>query len=81
MIYFLFLSLWNELFQELHIYTLHSKSALRKAELLWALHWFAVGRTGGGTESPAPCAAKNAGEDGTESIVQSMWLLSKERVF
>lgn len=26
-------------------------------------------------------AARDAGEDGTESIVQSMWLLSKERVF
>lgn len=83
MICFLFLSLWNELLQDPRIYTLHSKSALREAELPRALHWFADGRNsgGGGRAGPAPPAAVGASEDGTESLIQRMWLLPKERVF
>lgn len=72
MICFLFPSPWNELSQEPHTYTLHSKSALRKAELPRALHWFADGRNGGGGGSAgsAPPAAVGAGKDGTESLIQ-----------
>ena len=65
--------------QEPRVYTLHSKSTLRKAELPQALHWFADGRnSGGGSAGPAPVGAS---EDDTESLIQRMWLLSKERVF
>lgn len=75
MICFLFLSLWNELSQEPHIYRLHSKSALNKAELLWALHWFADGGNGGGgSAGPAPPAAVGASEDDTENLIQQVTL-------
>lgn len=50
--------------------TLHSKSALRKSELLWALHWFANGRKGdSGSAGPAPPAAVGASEDDTERMI------------
>jgi len=82
MICFLLLSLWNELSQQPHIYMLRLKSALRKAQLPWALRWFADGRNGvGDCAGPAPPAAVGASQDDTESLVESMWLLSKERVF
>lgn len=81
MICFLFLSLWKELSQERHIYMLHSKSALRKAELPQALHWFAGGGNSGRSAGPAPPAAVGAGEGDTESLIQCVWLLMEERVF
>lgn len=51
------------------MYMLHSKSALRKAELPRTLHWFADGGNGGGSAGPAPPAAVGAGKCDTESLI------------
>lgn len=60
---------------------LHSKSALRKSELLWTLHWFANRRNADdGSAGPAPPAAVGASEDDTGRVIQHMVSLKGEGV-